>query len=341
MLDHYLRGAYYPVGGGQMLAATLVEVIEAHGGTVRTRCPARRIILGEDRRVGGVVLGDGELVRAPVVVSNVDYRQTVLRLCQGQGFSPTVVARAGQSRMRAAVAVAYVALDRPLDLPNANIWWWGREDIEQAYAQVLSGAGDEVPFAFLSFASLKDPGNGALCPPGHSNFQVMTLVPPVADPDPTGYRRAPGYLAGKGRLADRLLDIAEQAVGPVRGSITHLETATARTNHRYILGGSGTPYGLADWGGTGRRPDVRTGVGGLYVVGQNTRYGAGVLGCAIGGVIAAGHILDRRLLPEIHAGAVLGDRDLLPERDADFDPLRVSRGRARHQARGLALVDRL
>ncbi|MFC1418474.1 phytoene desaturase family protein [Streptacidiphilus cavernicola] len=350
MLDHYLRGAYYPLGGGQMLPATLVEVIEAHGGTVRTRCPVERIAVGDDRRVRGVLLAGGESVRAPVVVSNADYRSTVLTLCQPSVFPASVVSRTEAAGSRAAVAVVYLALDRPLELPNANLWCWADDDVERCYARALAPAADgtaadggqaaEVPFAFLSFASLKDPGNPLVCPPGHSNFQVMTLVPPDDGRELAGYRRDRDYLAAKARLTNALLDAAEQAVGPFRDRITHQESATARTNRRYTGSGSGSPYGLDHWGGPGRRPDVRTSVEGLYVTGRDTRHQAGIAGTAVGGITAAGHVLGRPgLLPEVYAGAVLGDPDLLPRRGADFDPLRVSRGLARRDARGLARID--
>jgi phytoene dehydrogenase-like protein len=336
MLDHYLRGAYAPVGSGQTVVAALVEVIEAHGGQVRTRCPVEQILVGDDRRATGVRLAGGETVRAPLVVSNADYRRTVLDLCGGRGFSPAVVERTRRATMRAAVATAYVALDRPLDLPNANVWWWAHTDVEAAYTAALHGS--DPTFAFLSFGSLKDPGSRTVCPPGHSNFQIMTLVPPLDGP-PGRYRRDPAYAAGKARLREALVDIAEAAIGPFRHRITHLETATAHTNHRYVQGGSGTPYGFDDWGGHGRRPSIRTGVRGLYAVGANSSFGAGILGTALSGIAAAGRILQRPLLSEVCAGAVLADPARLPHRTADFDPLRVSRGRARRTARGPAGID--
>lgn len=338
MLDHYLRGAYFPAGGGQTLVATLVEVIEAHGGEVRTRRTVAEILVSDDRRCEGIRFDDGETVHAPVVVSNADYRRTVLGLCRQRGFSPAVLSRTRQASMRAAVAVVYVALNRPLALPNANIWWWSGTDIESSYAQALgSGATGAPPFAFLSFGSLKDPTSPTMCPPGHSNFQIMTLVPPLDTTD-RGYRRSPHYMASKEALRDSLVELAEQAIGPFRSHVTHLETATAHTNHRYTQSRSGSPYGLSDWGGIGRRPDARTSVRGLYVVGHNSRYGAGITGTALSGIAAAGRILDRRLLPEVHAGAVLGDPGRLPRRDASFDPLRTSRGLARLDARGLARI---
>ncbi|MFJ6695271.1 phytoene desaturase family protein [Streptomyces sp. NPDC091272] len=337
MLDHYLRGAYAPVGSGQTMIATLVEAIEAHGGEVRTRCRVDRILVTDDRRAVGVRLADGETVRAPLVVSNADYRRTVLDLCGGRGFSTAVLERTRNATMRAAVATAYIALDRPLELPDSNIWWWSHTNIEAAYAQALKGDGSEATFAFLSFGSLKDPDSHTVCPPGHSNFQVMTLVPPLDGP-PGRYRRDPAYEAVKSRLRERLVDIAEAALGPVRPHLTHLETATAHTNNRYVQGGSGTPYGLDDWGGHGRRPNIRTSVRGLYAVGANSSFGAGILGAALSGVSAAGRILNRPLLSEVCTGTVLADASQLPPRTPDFDALRTSRGLARRTARGLARI---
>jgi phytoene dehydrogenase-like protein len=146
------------------------------------------------------------------------------------------------------------------------------------------------------------------------------------------------YAASTPRLTTALLEVAEQVIGTFRAHITHLETATSLTNQRYLLSSTGTPFGLASWGGIGRRPDVGTSISGLYIAGQSTRYGAGILGTAISGITAAGRILNRQLLPEVYSGTVLGEASLLPDRDEDFDPLRVSRGQARRTARGLARI---
>ena len=37
LMDHYLKGAFYPRGGGQVIPAHLVDVVRSHGGEVRTR----------------------------------------------------------------------------------------------------------------------------------------------------------------------------------------------------------------------------------------------------------------------------------------------------------------
>jgi phytoene dehydrogenase-like protein len=342
MLDDYLRGSYYPAGGGQQLAATLVEVLEAHGGRLRTRATVTGIETAAGR-VTGVRLADGTRLRAPVVVSNADYRRTVLELAS-ETFPPLDLRRAEQAVMRLPVAAVYVALDTELaGLRNANHWYWPSEDVDAAFRALACGRTVDPPFAFLSFASLKD-GPGPACPPGHTNFQVMTLCPSGYEPwgVPDGpvagvrYRRDPAYRRAKQRLTDALLDMAEEVLGPFRRHVVHLETATPLTNERYTRSTGGSPYGMARWSGVAQLPDVVTAVEGLYVAGQNTRYGSGIVRSAVSGLACASAVLGTDLLREVHGGAVLGSPYTLPARPEDWDPLRVSRGADRRAARGLA-----
>lgn len=330
--DHYVRGAYYPHGGGQMLAAGLLEVIRAHGGELRTRSLVTRITL-DGQRAGGVVFADGSRAQAPVVVSNADYRRTMLELVGAEQLPRRLAAKTRDARMALPWATVYVALDRDLGR-HANLWWYRGDDIERFYRDLRAGAapagGD---FLFASFASGKDPHGPRVCPPGHSNFQLMTLCPPGFDTwggaeDAAGghYRTTAGYRREKARLTETVLDTAEELLGPLRGHITHVETATPLTHQRYTLSSGGTPFGMAHWGTPGNRPDNATFVEGLYVAGADTRHGNGITGAAVSGISCAGRITGRRLMHEVHAGAVLGDPALLPPRPAGWDPLAVSRG---------------
>lgn len=346
MLDQYLRGAYYPVGGGQMLAAGLVEVIEAYGGEVRTRAPVRRILI-DDHRAAGVVSADGELHTAPVVVSNADYRRTILELAGPEHFPPSLVANTRRAAMALPFLSVYVALDRELEpRPNANIWWYRHADIDRTFRQVRDGY-DEPPVLYVSFASTKDPDSRTACPRGHANFQLITICPPghrrwgVEEGPAEGgrYRRSARYLREKDRLTEAVLTAGEHVLGPFRDHIVHLEAATPLTHERYTRSTGGTPFGLARWGSGVARPDTRTTVAGLHVVGQSTRHGLGITGVALSGIACAAQVTGRPLMHEVHSGAVLGDPARLPARAAGWDPLAVSRGARRRHAPGLAKID--
>jgi glycine/D-amino acid oxidase-like deaminating enzyme len=77
--QHYLDGAWYPVGGAAAFAKALIPVVESAGGSVRTRAPVTRILI-EHGRATGIELADGTRHYAGFVISDVGARNTVARL---------------------------------------------------------------------------------------------------------------------------------------------------------------------------------------------------------------------------------------------------------------------
>ena len=335
--DHYMRGAYYPEGGGQVLPARLVEVIEAHGGEVRVHAPVRRVIV-EGGRACGVELTSGEVLRAPAVVSNADYHRTMLELVGPQHLDTTTV-----DAVRAAVTtlplfIAYVVVDRDLfaDRPNTNEFVFP-DDPARLFDALEAGRFADEPFTYLSSASRKDPTNSGVCPPGQSNFQLMTLAP--RGPEIWGvdgdvgqgarYRRGPEYRELKQRIADQMLDQAEELLGSFRDDIVHLEMASPLTHQRYTASTDGTSYGLqhspTQIGPL--RPGYTTEIDGLFLVGQSTTMGHGIVGTMMGGVACAAAVTGEDLRADL--GSVrLVDHERLPPMVTDDDPLEVSRGAA-------------
>jgi phytoene dehydrogenase-like protein len=336
MLGEFLLGAYYPVGGGQMLAAGLVEVVTAYGGELRTRARVERIEV-EHGRVTGVRLAGGELICAPIVVSNADYRRTVLELVGPEHLPAAAVSRVRRLVMALPLVTVYLAVSLEATPPPAhNLWCFETESLVDAFAELDSGDFTEPRFAFISSGSAK---GGPTTPPGrtpHHTLEVMAVAPAAHRPwlvdDDTairyGYRHDAAYLAEKDRIGQSLVDIAERVLGPLRPHLLHYEVATPATQTRFTLASGGTPYGVAS---TPRqlafyRPGHQSPLPGLYLAGVSTRSGLGISGAMIGGVRCAELILRRPLLAEVHLGKVLGNPGLLPPRPPGWDPLLASRG---------------
>jgi phytoene dehydrogenase-like protein len=247
--------------------------------------------------------------------------------------------------MTLGLVCVYVVVDIPLHGPNTNYFVFPDYRTDELYGELDQGhlPSGEVPFAYVALASRKDPGNAELCPPGHTNFQIMTLAPRgneywgVTDGPADGgrYRRNDTYLARKQELTDRLLAAAETVLGPFRDHIVHCEMATTLTHERYTHSSGGTSYGfMHSPQQTGEhRPDHRTEIEGLWVVGANTVSGHGVAGGVIGGVLCAGKILDRPLIVEMFLGTQLVDPAGIPPDPDPFDPLEFSRGARLRAAR--------
>src|SRR5262249_38742668 len=111
LAGHYFRGAYYPEGGGQVIADKLAARIEAMGGSIHLRHPIEQILVEGGRAVGVRVARAGEApreVRADVVLSNADYKKTMLELIARDRLPTEAVTRAERSEMAAAVFITFL-----------------------------------------------------------------------------------------------------------------------------------------------------------------------------------------------------------------------------------------
>lgn len=338
LMHHYLRqGAFYPAGGGQTIPANLIEVIESHGGAVRTKARVERILV-EDGRVTGVRLLGGEVLTAPTVVSNGDLKKTLLDLVGAEHLSSATVARVSKYRMALPFFSVYLGLDMDLNqrLPNSTFWCFPDNDIEGMYAEGYAGRIPEQVAIFMTSATTKDPGSsGRAWPEGHSTLEVMALAPAdrgywLADgqePTGPGYRRDSGYLDRKAELTEKVVDAAARVIPDLREHIVWLEASSPVTHERFTLSTGGACYGIElarDQFGP-KRPGARTEIEGLFLAGASTVWGHGVVGAVTGGVGTAGCVLGRDLFAELRAGAVLADRSRLPEHPPGWDPLAESK----------------
>jgi len=346
IIGHYMNGAYYPEGGGQMIAARLVEVIEACSGEIRTLSPVEKIVV-ENGKAVGVRLETGERLDAPLIVSNADYRRTMRDLVGEAHLNPATISWAEEAAMTLGLVCVYVVVDIELDGPNSNYFVFPDYRTDELYEELDAGGlpSGDVPFAYMALASRKDPDNPELCPPGHTNFQIMTLAPrgnaywgvETGPADGGRYRRSDTYRVRKQELTDQLLTAAEKALGPFRDHIVHLETATPLSHERYTRSSGGTSYGYVhspDQVGP-NRPSYRTEIDGLWVVGANTVSGHGIGGAASGGVFCASEILDRPLIVEMFMGQQLVDPDSIPPEPDDFDPVEFCRGARLRETRAV------
>lgn len=337
LTGHYMSGAFYPEGGAQVIAGRLIEAIRATGGEVRTHAPVARVRV-EAGRVAGVELGGaGGDVDAPVVVSNADVKRTVSELVGEAHFGRETVERVRGYRMSLPLFIVYLGVELDLvsqGLPNTNWILWGSSDLEGVYRALEEGRVPDEDFVYVTVASLKDPTNPRLAPPGYANLQIMTLVPreyalwhvAPGEAETGAYHRDPEYRRRKTELAERLIHAAERFVPGLADHIDWQETATPVTQERFTHSTGGTSYGIEfanDQMGP-LRIGPETDVPGLYLCGASTPSGHGIASVLRSGVAAAGAVLGRNLMRDIAGGEVPGNPDRLPPVRADWDPWRGS-----------------
>lgn len=347
-LKNYVEGgAYFPIGGGQVLSATMAEVVRASGGDFRLNSRVRRIVV-ERGRVRGVELDTGETITAPVVVSNADLKRTYLELLGPSVVSPLKRKLVSSYKMAWPLFNTYLGLDIDLSdtMSSAQIWKF-RADADFGPMQKTvswDGAGRDRErwldivrdnaAAMIHIATNKDTVT-PLAPAGHSIVEIMTYLP--ADHDLWGlsdggpvdgekYRSNPDYLAVKDVITEILIDLAAEVIPNLRDHIVWQEAGTPITQERYTHSTAGGSYGiemnLFQIGPL--RPGPTTEIRGLYLAGASLGWGPGVEGVMLSGVGAAGAVLRRDLFKAIRSGTVFGNADQLPDYGNDWDPLAVA-----------------
>lgn len=310
LMLHYLKsGGYYPAGGGQVMADRLADSIERSGGKVLLRARVERITV-ESGRATGVVLFNKHVgrreVRAGTVIANSDLKRTLLDLVGSDKLSPRTVERVRGYEMSPALGVVYLGIRGDLGaegLPNTNYWVSPSYDFERVYENTRAGRFDPDPLVYISSASLKDPDNRRIAPPGTTNLQLMSLAP--SDPESWGvtaaevesgaYSDSADYQRLKQEYAERLIRRAERVLPGLRDRIVMQEVSTPLTHSRYTLSTGGTSYGLSLIPSQffHRRPGARTEIENLILCGASTRMGHGIMGAMMGGLEAASQLLGR------------------------------------------------
>lgn len=306
--NHYLKGAYYPVGGPASIAKGAVSVIESAGGAVLVRAPVDRIVVEGGRAVGVRVARDGTVLRAPVVISTAGAFKTFGSLLPEEARPPHIL-RALTSAGEGALAPAtghltlFIGLDcdaAALRLPAHNTWAFPDTPDHDKNTDAWH-ADPSQPFSgvFIGFPAAKDPAWVARFP-GRSTGMVLAEANfKWFERYASGKvrHRGPEYEAMKAELATRLKARLYELYPQVEGHIVFEELGTPLSNDTYIGSFRGSSYGLAHSPARFRQFWLRpeTDVAGLYQAGHDT-VSAGIAGALMGGVLCAGAVSKQCLL---------------------------------------------
>lgn len=286
---HYLRGAYYPVGGASRIAETIIPVIQRSGGELFTYANVEEILIKRNRAIG-VRMQDGTQIHAPMVISNAGVFNTFEQL-----LPPKVSSRNGYARRLKEVEPSlahlgvYIGLKQSaeaLDLPKTNFWIYPNTAHTENLQAFREDPEAEFPAVYISFPSAKDPSWESRYP----GTATIEIVAPAffehfaAWKDQPWGKRGEDYDALKQRLTDRLLQYLYDKLPQLRGKIDYCELSTPLSTDFFCSYRRGEMYGLnhdpqrfeQDW----LRPKTR--IPGLYLTGQD------VLTCGVGGAMFAG-----------------------------------------------------
>jgi all-trans-retinol 13,14-reductase len=249
VLDHYLSGAYFPVGGSRALRDVFANRIASLGGVLKRNRPVKRIDV-KDGRVQGVVCENGETYCAPVVVSNADASITLRSLVGREHLPRRALERAARFRPSLASICLFMGTDvdvRAAGMTDANIWHYGSIDQDEFYdPMLLRKELPEKDFFFLSSPTLKDPETHHGAPEGRYSLELVTLCPfePFEEWGGTAtMKRGDAYKAKKSAIAERFLHAMDRYVPGAKDRLEVCEIATPLTSVSFAAAPRGAIYG--------------------------------------------------------------------------------------------------
>lgn len=289
--NHYLRGAYYPVGGASRMAETIIPVVQRSGGEVFTYANVEEILVKRGK-VRGVRMADGTDIEAPLVISNAGVFNTF-----GQLLPEAVTRKHGYDKLQKRVTPSvghlglYIGLQQSaeeLGLPKTNFWIYPNTQHKENLSAFAEDFKQPFPAVYISFPSAKDPSWESRYP----NTATIEIVAPANfetfapwKDQPWG-KRGDEYEALKDHFTGRLLEHLFEKFPQLRGKIDYCELSTPLSTDFFCAYKRGEMYGLTHdpsrFDQAWLRP--KTSIKGLYLTGQD------VMTCGVGGAMAGGFI---------------------------------------------------
>ncbi|AZO52712.1 MULTISPECIES: NAD(P)/FAD-dependent oxidoreductase [unclassified Mesorhizobium] len=270
-----------PKGGMGAVVTAIHAAAEKAGVAIRTSVPVARIIVEKGRAVG-VVLDNGEELRARTIVSAINPATTFLDLVGPRAIDTGFTRKVKNIRMKGDAAKLHLALDRPPQFTGADAAdHQGRlviapspDHVERAFNPCKYGEFSHEPVMEVTLPSLADP---SLAPDGACVLSAVVQYAP--------YQLKDGWDAGKPKFVEAIMAQLEAYAPGIGKTVRHTELLTpADIEKRYRMPGGHWHHGelqadqmlisrpVSGWSG------YDTPLDGLFLASAGSHPGGGVSG---------------------------------------------------------------
>jgi len=234
LLHHYMgeidgsfRAWGLPRGGTGEISMSIARSAKSFGCEIRTEASVKHVLLSGEKAVG-VVLENGDEIRAKTVISGCDPRLTFLGFVGEKNLDPEFANNIKRYKLRGSSGKVNLALDRlpsfkckPGDGPHlkGDITFAPSIDyLEKAYDDAKYGAFSKRPFMNIIFPSVTDP---SVCPPGKHIMSIFVQYAP--------YQLAEGpeaWPSQREAFGDAVCNMVEELAPGFKSSILHRHVLT-------------------------------------------------------------------------------------------------------------------
>jgi len=285
-LDGVFRAWGLARGGNGSVSAAIAAAATAAGAEIRTQAPVSKILVSAGT-AKGVVLANGDEIRADRVISGADPRRTFLDLVGEKELPGDFAASIHRFKFRGSSAKVNLALAEPPNftcMPGSGAHLRGAisispsvEYIERAYDDAKYGEISRRPYMDIVIPTMMDP---TMAPPGKHVMSIFVQYAP--------YHLNGGWTdARREALGDAVIDTLAEYAPNIRSAILHRQVVTPADIERIVGLSEGNIFQgeLSLQQMFFMRPApawarYRTPVRGLYQCGAGTHPGGGVMGAS-------------------------------------------------------------
>src|SRR5688572_2025847 len=232
LLHHYMGeidGAFrswgLPRGGTGAISNAIAAAARAAGVEIRAETEVARILV-RGNRAEGVVLKNGDEIRAPLVASSVDPRLTFMRFIDNGALPADFLEDVGRYKFRGSSAKVNLALDALPEftcLPGGGPHLRGAisispslEYMERAYDDAKYGRFSRRPYMDIVIPSLTDP---SVAPPGKHVMSCFVQYAPY-------HLEGTTWDAERERFGDTVVDTLSEYAPNLKSLIRHRQVVT-------------------------------------------------------------------------------------------------------------------
>jgi all-trans-retinol 13,14-reductase len=309
IVNHYLKGAWYPRGGSAEFANKIIPTIEKAGGRVLVGKAVKRIIIVNNRAIG-VVMENDDKIFAHNVVSSAGIYNTYHKLMHEKHASSdplyqltinygTNSQESIQIKPSCTMIYLFVGLDKTseeLQLRSSNIWSLPCKqeydyDMDKMMNDYLNDYTNDMPI-FMGFPSAKDTTYNERCP-GKSCAVILTYAnylwfKEFEHLSKTERKKNDKYNKLKKYFEERMLSETFKYYPQLKDHITNVLIGTPLTFNYYIGSTFGEVYGMdstrARYNCTKIKPE--TSIENLFLTGQDVTT-LGITGAIMSGVLTS------------------------------------------------------
>lgn len=318
IVNHYINGGYYPVGGSKKIADSIIPIIEKSGGAFIANHTVKEILIEKGKAIGvrAVKKEGNDFVDvkffADKIISTAGAKTTYTELIP-DNYTPDFIEEIKNFPPSIPHVNLYLGLKESptkLGLKGENYWIYdsyNHDDIYNRRGELVEG---KVHGVYISFPSLKDP---------ESNSHTAEIVA-FADYNSFSQwvnkpwkKRGEDYEALKQRISNALIEYTEKHLRGFKELIDYKELSTPLSTIHFTGNPEGSIYGIP---ATPERYKMKwispyTHIKNLYMSGADT-FGHGIVGGLMGGALTSALVAKGfRGIPEVFKEAMKFHKSLM------------------------------